>query len=353
MKSLTVSVVMPVYNAAAFIDDSIKSVLNQTYKQLELILVDDASKDNSLEICRRWEREDKRVRVIALSENVGAGFARNAGIKAAGGDYLAFMDSDDVIEPDIYENAVNAVAGGIDTVVWGIKEEHYNGQGKKTFEKLIVPENKHCENLSDARKEVLSLESKTLFGYQWNKLYRMSVIKENGIEFEKAVLYEDFFFNVSFARHMNSISLLAQAGYHYKKQNQQSVTAKFVPEYFELSRRRVSEMLELYKSWGMADSHVIASLEAIYLRYILSALMRNRCRESGMDIVARKKWVKALYNDELYKALNTSEPLPGRAVSQLKDLIDGRHSCLILAVGTVLWLIKMRFPVIFDKVKAN
>lgn len=95
MKKL-VSVVMPVYNASKYLDETIQSVLNQTYENFELIMIDDCSKDNSLEIARRYEAQDPRVRVIAGETNQGVARVRNRGILEAKGEYIALLDSDDV-----------------------------------------------------------------------------------------------------------------------------------------------------------------------------------------------------------------------------------------------------------------
>ena len=95
MKKL-VSVVMPVYNASKYLEEAVESVLKQTYENFELIMIDDCSKDNSLEIARRYEAQDPRVRVIAGETNQGVARVRNRGILEAKGDYIALLDSDDV-----------------------------------------------------------------------------------------------------------------------------------------------------------------------------------------------------------------------------------------------------------------
>ena len=96
-----ISVIMPVYNVAQYLPQSIESVLNQDYRNMELILIDDGSKDASGEICDRYARSDSRVRVIH-QKNGGAAAAKNAGLRAASGEYLSFVDSDDYLQPNVY-----------------------------------------------------------------------------------------------------------------------------------------------------------------------------------------------------------------------------------------------------------
>ena len=129
-----VSMIMPVYNAEAYLEESIRSVMEQSYAEWELLLVDDSSTDHSLQICQAMAGKDARIRVIALEENVGAGYARNEGIQQAAGKYLTFVDADDAVDPAILENAVTlAEHHDLDWVVWGLREEYYDPQGRSSM----------------------------------------------------------------------------------------------------------------------------------------------------------------------------------------------------------------------------
>ncbi|MGB7842041.1 MAG: glycosyltransferase family 2 protein [Salinimicrobium sp.] len=103
MKNSLVSIVMPAYNAEAFISESIKSVRQQTHENWELLIIDDASKDSTLEIIEQFQSRDHRIRLHPLPTNQGAGFARNIGIKASRGDFIAFLDADDLWKPEKLE----------------------------------------------------------------------------------------------------------------------------------------------------------------------------------------------------------------------------------------------------------
>lgn len=103
-----ISVIVPVYNTEKYLDRCIRSIINQTFSDFELILVDDGSKDNSGFICDEWEKKDSRIKVIH-QKNAGAGAARNAGLRVAKGEYIGFIDSDDWIEPQMYEVMYNAI----------------------------------------------------------------------------------------------------------------------------------------------------------------------------------------------------------------------------------------------------
>ena len=108
---LLLSIVMPVYNAENYIDKAVESVLSQSYRSIELILVNDCSTDGSGKKCEAWADRDERVRVFHLDENSGAGRARNFGIEKATGTYLTFVDSDDEIDRNLYETLFDLCGG--------------------------------------------------------------------------------------------------------------------------------------------------------------------------------------------------------------------------------------------------
>lgn len=102
---MKVSVITPMYNCEKFISETIESVLNQTYTNWEMIIIDDCSTDKSKQIVKQYIERDKRIRLIALNENSGAAVARNKGIEVSSGRFIAFLDGDDLWEPNKLENA--------------------------------------------------------------------------------------------------------------------------------------------------------------------------------------------------------------------------------------------------------
>lgn len=124
-----VSVIIPVYNKEKYIEQCLKSVINQTYSNLEIILIDDASTDKSMEIARRIK--DERIEIIELKENVGAGIARNKGIEAATGDYICFLDSDDYWVLDKIERQVKFMEDNNYIFIYGGYDYLRNGKRKK------------------------------------------------------------------------------------------------------------------------------------------------------------------------------------------------------------------------------
>lgn len=369
-----ISIIMPVYNAELYIEAAIESIVAQTFTDWELILIDDASKDKSGRICDTWANKDSRIRVKHLSSNKGAGAARNIGIELAKGKYITFMDSDDTIAKDLYEsvtsgiamdtilyskedtkrhstNKVEQIITDTDMVVWGLTEEYYDEAGKHTGSNVLKLENQVLNTTETVRRKVIRLEDKTLFGYLWNHLYRADIIKDNNIQFENVILYEDYFFNLKFIEYVSTMIVSSHSGYHYYKRGNQSVTNRFVPEYFRLSRRRVQSMYETYREWQMYTPEVKNSCGQRFVRYILSTLVRNCDSASGMSKRDRRRWVKRLYKDNLYNAVAKHCYIEQIPLRMLRGLINRHCTTLILMMGRTLYLVKEGLPGLFAKKK--
>ena len=186
-----ISIIIPVYNTALYLDECIKSVLNQTYQDFECILVDDGSTDGSLKKCQYWALKDPRIKVFH-QENQGVSAARNKGINEAKGEYIAFIDSDDWVEIYYLEHMLVAMLRyRVDLIVSGF---------------LLRNQNQPClcfkieDNLVELTPENIDLfvciNKKSLLYGPYGKLYKSHIIKENPISFPLLYSYgEDLIFN--------------------------------------------------------------------------------------------------------------------------------------------------------------
>lgn len=340
MEKPLLSVIMPVYNSAEYIETAVKSVLDQTFSALELICIDDCSKDNSLEILKKTAEKDSRLRVIPLEENGGAGNARNIGIAHAGAEYITFIDADDYIEPGLYESAYALTAGGTDEVVWGVTEEYYNAAGKHMSSNRIIPAAGLYKGREQIAKQATALERDTLFGYQWNSIYKASIIRENNIRFCDSVFYEDYFFNLDFIRHAGSLATLDSAGYHYFKRVNGSITNRFAKDYFELSYKRVKSMYEFCIENKISDRETGNILAGRLLRYTLSALARNNNPLSDMNAKDRKKWFEEVCNMPLYSSLLPGSDSGNFVFGILKRAIINHNGTIALLLGEFVYAVR-------------
>ncbi len=221
-----VSIVVPVYNAEKFLEGCVRSITAQTLTDLEIILVDDGSREPCAKLCDALAKEDSRIRVIH-KENGGAGLARNAGLALCSGEYVGFVDSDDTVSPEMYETlAAAAEKYSADLVLSGVcyvggtmfrnsgEEERkeyfkedtlFRGEDLKTLLLGIVGALPHEPD--DSRYGV----------GLWKNLYRADVIRENGLQFvsEREYLSEDTLFTVDFVKAARSAVGIPGAFYRY------------------------------------------------------------------------------------------------------------------------------------------
>ena len=228
--SVLVSIIVPVYNAEKYLVDTVHSILKQKYKDFELILVDDGSTDNSLDLCISIADKDERV-VILHQENQGVSAARNAGINIAKGKYICFIDSDDYIEMDmlecLLENAENYQAdisccGLVQVALDGEIKNHYCHGEKKCFTNM--------EELMQAFF-VEPMYKEILYG-PYNKIIRTEIVKE--VRFNKEyTVAEDLLFNFECLEKTKVFYLENRELYHYIKRENSISTSKFSQKEFD------------------------------------------------------------------------------------------------------------------------
>ncbi len=206
MKNL-VSVIIPIYNVEQYLEKCLDSVINQTYKDLEIICVNDCSSDNSLKILQEYSRFDNRIKIINFEQNKGVSAARNAGLEIAKGEYIGFVDGDDWIDLDFYEKLYGRAAETDSEIVKGNLIFYYADNSKS-----ISPLNK-----------LIQEQQSNLYFYTnfWTAIYKKTLLVENQIKFdEQFTLGEDvLFLNTSILAAKKQISVVDDVFYHYNRRN--------------------------------------------------------------------------------------------------------------------------------------
>lgn len=232
MKNDLISVVIPVYNTEKYLERCVDSVINQSYKNLEIIIVNDSSTDNSMKIIDRYCNTDNRCKCINLEKNVGVGNARNIGINEANGKYLAFIDSDDWIDSNYYIELYSAIIETkANVAVSGIKTDYNNSisstlRYEYKFQNLI--DNKFALSLLTNRYSQDVFISPIVN----NKLYLTSFLKETKLEFDPSKRAQDNFFSFMLFTYNGNIVLVPNTYYHYY-QNDASATHTFGIKYID------------------------------------------------------------------------------------------------------------------------
>ena len=210
-----VSIIIPVYNAELYLERCLNSAISQTYSNIEVICVNDGSKDNSLKIIQEFEKKDKRVKLINKM-NAGVSAARNDGIKSASGDYIIFVDADDWIDSKTIETSLEyANEYNAELVKYACVQE-FNDSKRKVVSCVVFDEPKYITR-KDFASEVVD---DFINSYNYNSgclfLVKSSVILENNILFDETTFYvEDFVFNIDIYKNINGVVYLPYTFYTY------------------------------------------------------------------------------------------------------------------------------------------
>lgn len=216
-----VSIIIPVYNVEKYLDQCIESVACQTYKNLEIILVYDKSQDNTIKICRKWEKKDTRILLVINSRRCGLGVARNLGLSMAKGDYIIYLDSDDWLEENFVEKLYKEISRtGMDYVS---SRGYYEVDGEKTAINHAVPSGCY----SGEWKEILLIADHVC---AWKKIYRKKWLEENNLIDPPLFYYEDWGLYPAIIKQAKTISVIDETGVYYRYLREGCLSNDFVSE---------------------------------------------------------------------------------------------------------------------------
>lgn len=207
------SVIVPVYNVAEFLPRCIESIVNQTYKNLEILLIDDGSSDNSAQICNNYAEHDSRIKVIH-KKNGGQGSARNVGLSLCRGEYITFVDSDDWLAEDIYEHSMNLInENNVDIASFNCietKDETVRFEESENQLQIVKKENILKDYLYRGQTDRAPFTV-------WRKIYRKDILED--IQFDENRINEDITFNFKALAKAEKLIHTSKIGYYYFQGN--------------------------------------------------------------------------------------------------------------------------------------
>lgn len=290
-----VSIIVPVYQAEAYIARCIQSVLAQVYADYELILIDDGCTDASGRICDEWAARDSRICVIH-QENQGAAAARNAGLDRAQGQYIMFCDADDMVSPMWIKRLVELVVDNrlIQPVGAPCYAQHELGQ----YRELAI-----AAQVEYGRDTYYALNRSGLAGYLWNALYRLDIIRENSLRIRsrrgQGDYNEDLLFALEYAAHMEGFVYSGYADYCYDRR-EGSLSTSYQQYYF-------AKYEEKYRLWhayihehGRAEDE--QHLATVTLYHFLRAMQMECDRADAKNMSRAYGRFKAIVLSESMKA---------------------------------------------------
>ena len=249
-----ISVIIPFYNAQNYIEKCLNCILQQTFKEIEIICINDGSTDNSENIIEKFRHKDNRITLINQSkENAGA--ARNKGIDAARGEFLCFVDADDFFELDMLEEAYCKISQDqSDIVIYGnyiFDEQTQQDISKNLPQEKYVSSSPFSPNIF--KEELFLITSPNA----WTKLFRKSLIDKYKLHFENLVHTNDFTFVYTAMSLAKKISILKKPLVHYRRNTEKCLTAKSYenPEYTVIAIKKLSENLKNTEKWPVLTIH--------------------------------------------------------------------------------------------------
>lgn len=257
-----ISVIVPVYNVEKYLDECVQSILNQTYDNIELVLVDDGSTDGSSEICDKYGKIDSRVKVIH-KENRGVSSARNKGLDIAKGEFIVFIDSDDCIHPQMIEILYEGIKeNNSDISICEYKRYQENEViENKIYNKDIINFNNYTniEGLHNLQKE-----KRISFTVPWNKLYKKNLF--DNLRYYEGKIHEDEFIIHELLYKCNLISYTSLKLYYYLKRDNSIMGSQNNLSYLD-GLDAYSERIKFYKKINQIQ--FIKDLELIYVNHFL------------------------------------------------------------------------------------
>ena len=328
MEEKLISVVIPVYNSSEYISECLDATIGQTYSNIEIIIVDDGSTDNTLEICKKYENADTRVQVLTHS-NKGVSYTRNEGICKATGDYIVFFDADDYPEANLIEKYVSTIEEcwqdkDLSFVVCGMFFDNYLNKHVSDKSRVLEVSRGYIEgeNYVLSRSSAAMLSWLKLFNFVTNKFYNLKVIKDNQILFDTNVhVGEDLKFNLDYLDNCSgNIGMVNLPLYHYVKRRDDSLSISYHLDDLEDTKCIYKRFINWESSQELVTDDNIMVVKAIFLNDWMSRLTALREEYKGTEeyAMARHKLSKEIRSREFQRLLK--EVFKAQKISLLRYL---------------------------------
>ena len=310
--NIKVSVVVPVYNAEKYLAKSIESMLSQSLKEIELILVNDGSKDKSLAICEEYAKRDSRL-IVINKRNEGACIARNTGISIAKGKYIQLVDADDYIENNMLEEQYNlGEKTNAEVVMCGMKFDVHKKNGQ-----VVTIEAHYKDMVLNSQEEIklifMDLFDNLLFNYTHNKLYNREFLKKNNLKFiEWLPIDQDTNFNIDVFKVLNKLTICTKSYYHYVKTFEETIVTRYHANKFKVRTFRYDRLKELLESWGIYNDENKKKLASMYIHHVIECFEIYNHKKCDLNTKKKKQ--------EIEKILNTKQ------VKECMDILDNTNS---------------------------
>ena len=350
MRTKKFSIIVPVYNCQDYISRCIESVLNQNTKDLELILINDGSTDNTMEIIKEYKKDSDLIKVVN-KKNEGVSKARNEGLKKAEGKYILFLDADDFLDEN-YIKEINEILKSnknVELINFGF----YSDVEDMEFNNLSRDEIKHKEKFYKDKKSIkrdfVELWDNTMLYNIWNKVYVKKIIDENKIKFPKTNWGEDVDFNRNYLNVINNMYNSNKCFYHYVRERNGAATKNYKENLFEIRKNEFKEFNDYFELWEIKKDKYYEFSCRRYIERVLGCIENVYC--SNMKFKERYNEIKKMIKDETTReTLKYAEP-KSKKIKIMLIPIKLRLTLITMLMGKTFNSIKTKHPDLFNKLK--
>lgn len=309
-----ISIIIPAYNVSGFIKRAVDSILNQTFSDFKVIIVDDGSTDNTSVICDEIAKNNDRV-IVIHQKNAGAHNARNAALQIINSKYVCFFDGDDYVEKDMLMDLYKiAEDNNSDLVISGFFIDTYYTEDNYVTSDYIpyTTDNRAIDSFVDKtsfRLNAYKNFDRNMFYSPWNKLYKVSYLKNNNLCFP--ITYrDDFPFVLSVIKDIERVSYTKKQYYHFIRKRSESETQKFVMTLYDKREEEHEKMIELYNYWNLIyDTNSIEMIARRYIDRLIECMVNLFNPRSNLDKASKESLIeKYLNNGALEELLKFAKP---------------------------------------------
>ncbi|MCB2306817.1 glycosyltransferase family 2 protein [Clostridium estertheticum] len=245
-----ISIIVPIYNGAKYIKECLEMIMDQTFKDFELIIIDDGSTDNSKEMCEEYAKIDSRIKLIS-KKNGGTWAARNRGIDESIGKYIIFLDCDDWYENNLFEKMYESIKNNdVDLVISGQSNVFVDKNGEIIRKTTVLPKKHNFKTKDEILSNYILLREEEIGDTLWNKIYKSEIIKKYNLKFENYKRGEDTIFNANYYQHIDKCIVISEALYNYRIENTNPVWLKYCDNYLDIVRSENDTIVGKLKEWG-------------------------------------------------------------------------------------------------------
>jgi len=325
-----ISIIVPIYNGAKYINKCIEMIIKQTHENFELLIVDDGSTDNTCEMINEYAKNDKRIKLIS-KENGGTWAARNKGIDYSSGKYIIFFDCDDWYDNNLLEKMYACIEENkVDLVISGQTNVFVDKNGETRKRVKVVPERHLYKTKNDILDNYILLRKEEVGDILWNKIYKADIIKKYNLKFEHYKRGEDTIFNANYYEHIDKCMVIGESFYNYRIENTNPVWLKYSENYLNVVLKENITIVDKLEQWGKYNKNAIEYQSTHFIYRIIEYFFWVSYSENRLDFKNRCEKVSNIINDKDVKENLGNSNVIGKFPKLIIKFMKSKNVVLIL-----------------------